>query len=66
MLYWLGVYLLVAIGVAVPFLLLYVVRLVFWLGVTAIRSTVRRLSDVFPVRTDFARANWTVIRRKAA
>ena len=31
MLYWLGVYLLVATGVAVPFLLLYLVGLVMWL-----------------------------------
>jgi uncharacterized membrane protein len=66
MLYWLGVYLLVAIGVAVPLLLLYVVGLVFWLSVAAIRSTVRSVRDVLPVRTDFPRANWTVIRRKAA
>ena len=66
MLYWLGVYLLVAIGVAVPFLVLYVVGLVFWLGVAAIRSTVRSVRDVLPVRTDFSRANWSVIRRKAA
>jgi hypothetical protein len=66
MLYWLGVYLLVVIGVAVPFVLLYVVGLVFWLSVTAIRSTVRSVRDILPVRTDFPRANWPVIRRKAA
>ena len=43
MLYWLGVYLLVAIGVAVPFLLLYVVGLVLWLAVAAIGSMIRSL-----------------------
>jgi hypothetical protein len=66
MLYWVGVYLLVAIAVAVPFLVLYVVGLVLWLSVAAIRSTVRSVKGVLPVRTDFPRANWSVIRRKAA
>jgi hypothetical protein len=60
MLYWLDVYLLVAIGVAVPFLLLYVVGLVFWLAAAAIRMC--RVA----VRTDFARAHWNDMRRKAA
>jgi hypothetical protein len=49
MLYWLGVYLLVAIAVAVPLMVLYVVGLVFWLGAAAIRSTVRSVRDVLPV-----------------
>ena len=66
MLYWLGVYLLVAIGVAVPLMVLYVVGLVFWLGVATIRSMMRSVRDVLPVRTELARANWSVIRRKAA
>ena len=66
MLYWLGVYLLVVIGVAVPLMVLYVVGFVFWLGIVAIRSTVRSVKNALPVRTEFARANWFVIRRKAA
>ena len=66
MLYWLGVYLLVVIGVAVPFLVLYAVGLVFWLSVAAMRSTLRSVRDVLTVRTDFPRASWSVIRRKAA
>ena len=51
MLYWLGVYLLVVIGVAVPFLLLYLVGLVLWLAVSAIGSMMRSLT-VPAVRTD--------------
>jgi hypothetical protein len=36
MLYWLSVYVLVAIGVAVPFVVLYVMGIVLWLILTAI------------------------------
>jgi len=38
MMYWLGVYVLVVIGVAVPFLLLYLVGLLLCLAAAAIRS----------------------------
>jgi hypothetical protein len=45
MLYWLGVYLLVAIIVAVPFLLLYLFGLVIGLTVTAIRPRMASLRN---------------------
>jgi len=66
MLYWLGVYVLVAISVAVPLLVLYVLGIVLWLILTAIRSTIRSLKDALAVRPDFSRAYWSVIRRKVA
>jgi len=39
MLYWLGVYLFVVIAVLLPFVLLYMVMLLSWLGLAAIRFT---------------------------
>ena len=45
MLYWLGVYLLVAIGVAIPFLLLYLFGLVMRLSVAAIRFMMASLRN---------------------
>ena len=45
MLYWLGVYLLVTISVAVSFLLLYCVGILFWLAVTGMGSLMRSLRN---------------------
>ena len=64
--YWLNVYLLVAIGVAVPFLLLYIVGLLFWLIRAAIGSTIHGLKNVFAVGPGFWSGHWSVIWRKAA
>ena len=64
MLYWLGVYLLICIAIAVPFLLLYVAGILLWLALNALRSAMRGLRDVS--RPDFARTHWSVIRRKTA
>jgi hypothetical protein len=64
--YWLGVYLLVVIGVAVPFLLLYVVGILFWLTITAVRSMMRGLKHALADQPDFSRTHWSAIRRKAA
>jgi hypothetical protein len=66
MLYWLGEYVLVAIGVLVPFLLLCILGIVFWLTVRAIRSMMRGLKDAFAARPDFSRTHRNAIRRKAA
>ena len=66
MLYWLGVYLLICIAVAIPFLLLYVAGIVFWLALSGLRSVMRNLRDVLEARADFARSHWTAIRRKTA
>jgi hypothetical protein len=63
-LYWLSVYLLVVIVVALPFLLLYVAGLVFWLAVSAIGSMTRRLRKAFAVRSDLLRAHWSAVRRR--
>jgi hypothetical protein len=65
MMYWMGVYLLVAIIVAGPFLLLYL------LGV-AVRQVVKAIGsaqDLTKARTfpaAFSRAHWNFSRRKAA
>jgi hypothetical protein len=66
MLYWLGVYLLVVISVAAPFLLLYLVGLVVWLAAGAIGSTKKILTNALAVRKGFSRAHWSAIWRKAA
>jgi len=65
MLYWLGVYLLVVIGVAVPFVLLYLIGLVMWLAATAIGSMTKSLTDALAARA-VLRTPWSAIRRKAA
>jgi hypothetical protein len=66
MLYWLGVYLLVIVGVAVPFLALYVGGVLLWLALGSIRFAKRRLKDALTLQPDFSRTQWSVIRRKAA
>jgi hypothetical protein len=66
MLYWLGLYLLVIVGVAVPFVLLYLVAVFFWLALGATRVLMRNLKDMLTARPDFSRAQWSGIRRKAA
>ena len=45
MLYWFGVYLLVTISVAVLFLLLYCVGILFWLAMTGMGSLARTLRN---------------------
>jgi hypothetical protein len=41
MLYWFGVYALVIVAVAVPFAILYTLLAISWLGLAAVRSTIR-------------------------
>jgi hypothetical protein len=66
MTYWLGVYLLIAISVAVPFLLLYLVGFAVRLVVNTIASATKRLPKDRPLRAGFSKAHWSTIRRKAA
>jgi hypothetical protein len=66
MLYWLGVYVLVGVAVAISLLALYVVGIVLWLTVTAILSLMRDLRKALATRPDFCRTHWSAIRRKAA
>ena len=66
MLYWLGVYLLVVIGVAAPLLLLYLLGVVLWLILREIGSVARSLIDAWACQADVSRAPWSAIRRKAA
>jgi hypothetical protein len=53
MLYWLGVYTLVAAAVLVPFLLLYFVALVSWLVLTATGFMIQSLKSLWPVAQSF-------------
>jgi hypothetical protein len=53
MLYWLGAYSLVIIAVFVPFTLLYIVGSLVWLGLAAIRFTIRNIKNVLTLRTNF-------------
>ena len=66
MLYWLGVYLLICIAVAIPFLLLYIAGILFWLALGAVLSAMRSLRDVLMHQPHFARAHWSAVRRKTA
>jgi hypothetical protein len=66
MLYWLGVYVLVAIGVAIPLLILYAVGIVLSLTVTAILSLMRGLRHALAAQPDFSKTYWSAIRRKVA
>jgi hypothetical protein len=50
MLYWLGAYAIVAVAVALPFLLLYLAVAAFWWCFTVIGSAIRSLRTARPVR----------------
>jgi hypothetical protein len=63
MLYWLGVYMLVVITVAVPVLLLYSI---VWLIVAVIRFMTRSWRAATAVRTVVSKAQPNVIRHRAA
>ena len=52
MLYWLGVYTLVAIVALVPFFLLYVLWFLVWLSLTAIRFMIRSVNNGLAIRTN--------------
>jgi len=62
--YWVGVYALVIIAVFLPFVLLYMIAGVLWLGVMATRFMVRNVKNAWAVRTHFfSRQHWSMIRR---
>jgi hypothetical protein len=46
---------LIAIAVTVPLLALYVLGIVLWLIITAIRLMIRSLKDALAVRPDFSK-----------
>jgi hypothetical protein len=56
MLYWLGVYMLVIAGVAVPSLLLYFVGVCFSLALRAICFVMRNLKETLTAGPDLSRA----------
>lgn len=64
--YWLGVYILVVIAVAVPCLLLYLIGLVSWLAVAAVRFVTRQIKDSLEVRINRSKPYRGAIRHKAA
>jgi len=66
MLYWLSVYMLVVIGVAVPFVVLYLVGVLFWLAFGSIRFLMRSLKNAWTARPEFEPAQSNIIRRNAA
>ena len=66
MLYWLSVYMLVVIGVALPFVLLYLVGVFFSLAFCAVRFVMRSLKNILTGRPEFAHAQCNIIRRKEA
>lgn len=64
--YWLEVYILVSLAVALPFVVLYVTGLVVMLIVTPVRASVRVLKSLFSSRSRPSASPPTVISRKAA
>jgi hypothetical protein len=64
--YWLSVYAVVVVAVAVPILLLYLIGLLIGLTVGATRFTVHSLKTATAVRKASERTHWTAFRRKAA
>ena len=63
MFYWAGVYLLVAIGTLIPFILLYVVAGALWLSFQAVRFIAEKLERGLTVRKCFQPAHWSVTHR---
>ena len=63
MLYWLGVYALVVTAVLLPFLFLYMVGAIGWLGLGAIRFMIRSVKNISAIRTGFSREHWSLIYR---
>ena len=66
MMYWLGVYLLIAIIVVGPLLLLYLFGFAVRLVVNTIGLAMKKLTNTQPSRKGFSNAHWNAIRRKAA
>ena len=62
MLYWFGAYALVVIAVLLPFLVLYLVIALSWLGLVAARFMIRRLKNALAIRTGFSRERWSLHR----
>ena len=63
MLYWFEVYALVAAAVLLPLLLLYIVVAVSWLGLAAIRSTIRSLKNISTLPASWLRHHWSFTHR---
>jgi hypothetical protein len=63
MLYWFGVYALVVIAVSLPFLLLYMVVAVSWLGLAGLRFLMRSLKKASAIRTGFSKEHWSMSHR---
>lgn len=63
MLYWFGVYALVVIAVSLPFLLLYMVMAVSFLGLAGLRFLIRNLKNASAIRTGFSKEYWSMSHR---
>jgi hypothetical protein len=63
MMYWAGVYLLVIIGVAIPFILLYIAAGAVWLGFQAMRFVGDRFKHALTVRKCFVNVRWGTMHR---
>jgi hypothetical protein len=63
MLYWLGVYALVAAAVLVALLLFYLIAAVSWLALRAIYFFIRTVKNVRPIHAELSRQHWNLIRR---
>jgi hypothetical protein len=63
MLYWFGVYLLVAIAVLLPFLILYIVLALSWLALEGIRFTIRYVKNASAIRTGLSKEHWSFLHK---
>lgn len=63
MMYWLGVYGLVAVGVMIPFILIYIAMCALWLGFQAMRFIAAKLKHALTVRKCFVNFHWSTMHR---
>ena len=66
MLYWLSVYALVALIVAAPFLLLYVVGWLLWWSFVVVRHSVRSIGSASSVLADLSRFAVEALKARGA
>jgi hypothetical protein len=63
MMYWAGVYIFVVVGVAIPFILLYIAAGAVWLGFQTMRFIADKLRRALAVRKCFVNVHWSTMHR---
>ena len=63
MMYWAAVYILVVAGVAIPFILLYIVAGAVWLSFQTMSFIAHKLRGALAVRKWFVNVHWSTMHR---